>query len=109
MLVFTPLALAESYEELMAMNVDPGPPITEPGVIREINLADRSMIISGYLYVVAPPFQEDSLVVELLGTSAGAFELLQEDMKVEVTYHEYQFGRVALSIKQVDDDVEVEF
>ena len=107
--VCAPLVHAQTYDELMAMDIDSGPVRTEPGVIREIDLSNRVLIISGYEYHIAPAWVPDGLEVQLLGTTAGAFELLSVDMRIEVTYLELDIARIALLIKEVDMDVEVEF
>lgn len=106
--VCAPFVHAETYDELMAMDIDSGPARTDSGVIREIDLSNRVLMISGYEYHIAPPWVPDGLEVQLLGTTAGAFELLSVDMRIEVTYLELDIARIALSIKEVDKDVEVD-
>ncbi len=106
--VCAPFVYAETYDELMAMDIDSGPARTDSGVIREIDLSNRVLMISGYEYHIAPAWVPDGLEVQLLGTTAGAFELLSVDMQIEVTYLELDIARIALSIKEVDMDVEVD-
>ena len=81
---------------------------TSEGVIREIDLVDRTITVGGYLYYVGPSYGENSLTVNLYGTTAGSFELLKTDMNVQVIYADFGFARAAFELNELDPDLEVE-
>ena len=47
--------------------------------------------------------------ISLYGTSAGSLELLSVGMKVEMEYFELGHARLAMAIKELDPNLEVEF
>ena len=106
------VALADdySYQELLD-SIDLDSPMwarETQGVIREIDLGKRSIIIGGYSYLVGPSYVEKPLQVSLHGTEAGAFELLEVGMKVEVLYIDFGYSRVAFLIEELSRDALVE-
>ena len=107
-LLWVQLSLAESYDSLLDSITEPMPPLFSKAVIRSIDLVNRKIIIGGYEYYVGPSYGEAPLEVSLYGTSAGAFELLSVDMKVEVEYIDFGHARVAFEIKQLSPGEEVE-
>lgn len=74
------------------------------GVIREINLESREAIISGYRYYFGHTQYNNSAVIRLYQSEAGAFELLSVGMKVEMVYAEYGHLRYVLGLQQLADD-----
>ena len=52
------------------------------GVIRSINIADRTAVISGYRYTFGHPSGQDMPIIELSGRDHGAFQMLRTGMKV---------------------------
>ncbi|MFP6805567.1 MAG: hypothetical protein VCA12_20860 [Pseudomonadales bacterium] len=110
LILLTPMGLfAETFDELLDSIDTPLVSRFENGVIYEMNLVTRVIQISGYDYHVSPAFGEDVTEISLLGTSAGALELLSVGMKVEVEYLDLERARVAIVIKALDQNLEVEF
>ncbi len=99
-----------TYQELLD-SIDPDSPMwarDAQGIVREIDLAARSVIIGGYSYLVGPSYVENPLRVSLSGTGAGSFELLEVGMKVEVVYVDFGYARIALMIDELSGSVFVE-
>ena len=101
-------ASAVTFEELGDSMTEPVPPRLDEGVIQEIDLDERSIIISGYEYLVGPSTINPPLKVTLYGVTYGAFELLKPGMKVEVEYIDFGNARVAFRIGQLAPDAQVE-
>lgn len=100
-------AMADTFNDLLNGDDTPGYTMTDAGVIRDRNIADRTIVINGFMYVVGNSFET---TVTLLNTSAGAFELLDEGMKAEVEYFDLEDnGRLAIRITQIDYNEDVEF
>ena len=74
------------------------------GIVREVDLVQRSIIIGGYSYLVGPSYVENPLQVSLHGTDAGAFELLRIGMMVEVSYFDFGYARIAFVIDELAGD-----
>ena len=104
-LLFIPMAFSEiqSYQELVEMvDKDDRTRLTQAqGIVREIDLAKRAVIIGGYSYLVGPSYVENPLQVSLYGTGAGAFELLRIGMVVEVSYLDFGYARIAFVIREL--------
>jgi len=99
-----------TYEELLD-EIDEDAPMrvrNDQGVVHEIDLAQRSIIIGGYSYLVGPAYGEAPVEVSLYGTEAGSFELLKEGMKVEVIYADFGLARAAFVINELAKDADVE-
>ena len=103
------VVLAETFDEMLRGLDGQVFKRFENGVIYEMNLVTRMIQISGYDYHVSPAYGEDLTEISLYGTSAGSFELLTVGMKVEVEYLELERARVAVVIKELDPNLEVEF
>ena len=99
------IAFAEiqSYQELIETvdKDDRTRLIQAKGIVREIDLSKRALIIGGYSYLVGPPYVENPLKVSLYGTDAGAFELLRIGMVVEVYYFDFGYARIAFVIREL--------
>lgn len=78
------------------------PVLTHQGTIDGIDLETNSVIISGMRFEV--PLDAP---VTIRG-GAGAFTLLQEGMKAQVVYYEYPDTRVAISLDQLPDNLEIQ-
>ena len=74
------------------------------GIVREVDLVQRSIIIGGYSYLVGPSYVENPLQVSLHGTDAGALELLKIGMMVEVSYFDFGYARIAFLIDELAGD-----
>ncbi|MBO6704396.1 MAG: hypothetical protein JJ921_18790 [Pseudomonadales bacterium] len=100
-------AVAQTFNDLLNGENTPNYTMTDKGVVSEQDIATRTIVISGFRYVVGNSFETP---VTMLNTSAGAYELLDEGMKVEVEYFDLEDdGRLAIRINQIDDNEEVEF
>ena len=110
LVLMAPLGVfAETFDELLDSIDTALVSRFENGVIYEMNLVTRMIQISGYDYHVSPAYGEDLTEISLYGTSAGSFELLTVGMKVEVEYLELERARVAVVIKELDPNLDVEF
>lgn len=109
MLLASMIASAATFEELVDGMTEPLPARKSEGVISELSYRDRSIVISGYEYLVGPPTILDPLEVSLYGTTAGSFELLSAGMKVEVEYIDLGQARIAFIIRELNPNAEVEF
>lgn len=106
-LLFGGHANAETFNELLNSEDTPGYTLTDQGVVAEKDIASRTIIVNGYSYVVGSSFETP---VTLFGTSAGAYELLDTGMKVEVEYFDLQDkGRLAVRINELHPNEAVEF
>jgi hypothetical protein len=99
---------AETFDELLDSMDEPVSSRFQDGVIIEIDLQNRILQISGYDYYVSPAFGENVTEISLYGTSFGAFELLSVGMKVEVEYLDLGRARIAMVIKELNSNLEVE-
>ena len=95
-----------TYQELLgSMDADARTRLRErQGIVREVDLVQRSIIIGGYSYLVGPSYVENPLQVSLDGTDAGAFELLRIGMLVEVSYFDFGNARLAFVINELSGD-----
>ena len=107
-LLWISIAVAEmpTYQELLdSMDADARTRLREgQGIVREVDLVQRSIIIGGYSYLVGPSYVENPLQVSLHGTDAGAFELLRIGMMVEVSYFDFGYARIAFVIDELAGD-----
>lgn len=99
-------ALGASLQEAVAGLKEPITARVDRGVVREIDLARRTCMIGGYIYEMGPPGMPAK--VTMLNSSAGAFELLQPGMKVEVTYGDLGTTRLIAALKQLPSSADVE-
>ncbi|MBO6556493.1 MAG: hypothetical protein JJ934_16535 [Pseudomonadales bacterium] len=100
-------AVAQTFSDLLNGENTPGYTMTDQGVVTDRDIASRTIVVGGFMYLVGNGFETE---VTLLNTSAGAYELLNEGMKVEVEYFDLEDdGRLAIRINQIDDNEEVEF
>ena len=102
-------ALAETFDEMLQGLDGQAFKRLENGVIVELNYVTRTIQVSGYDYQVSPAFGENVTDISLYGTSAGSLELLSVGMKVEMEYFELGHARLAMAIKELDPNLEVEF
>ncbi len=79
---------------------------TIQGVIRVVDLEKRQAEISGYIYDFGPPGLPIKIILE--SGSSGAFEMLDPGMKVEVMYGDLGTARIAVQIKQLSYDADIE-
>ena len=100
-------AIAQTFNDLLNGENTPSYTMTDSGVVTERDIPSRTIVINGFSYVVGNSFETP---VTMLNTSAGAYELLDEGMKVEVEYFDLQDdGRLAIRINQIDYNEAVEF
>ncbi len=99
-------ASAETFFELLNGEDTPDHTRVEQGVLAQQDYSSRTMIVSGYKYMVGTNFQTP---VTLFGTSAGSFELLKSGMKLEIEYFDLGEYRLAIRIEEIDFATEVEF
>lgn len=82
---------------------DQAPLRTKVGIIREVNLADSSLIVSGMRYEVA--LDAD---VQIRG-SYGAFSMLTKGMQIQFTYQvKSESERTIIEIEQIPDNFSIE-
>ena len=74
------------------------------GVVREIDLANRTAIISGFRYYFGTSFGYQTPEIELLLYPRGSFEMLQVGMKVQFHYTPRKPYRRILRLRQLPDD-----
>lgn len=94
--------LASSWLSAAATPGVEAPIFTHKGTVDVIDLEANRLVISGLGFEV--PLDA---TVTIRG-GVGAFTLLQQGMKAEVVYYEYPDTRVAISIDQLPDNVEIE-
>ncbi len=97
-----------TFEEVMNSIKEPLFVRVSEGVIRSLDLTTRTGIIGGHKYWFGPAFSESPLQVTMYGSEGGALELLQPGMKVEVTYGDTGDARIAVRIRQLADDADIE-
>jgi hypothetical protein len=78
------------------------------GIVRSIDLDTRTGIIGGHKYWFAQPYSEYPLKVYLNLYGGGSLELVQPGMKVEITYGETGNARLAMIVRQLQDDAEID-
>jgi hypothetical protein len=82
---------------------DQAPLRTKVGIIREVNLAESSLVVSGMRYEVA--FDAN---VEIRG-SYGAFSMLTTGMQIQFTYQvNSESERTIIEIEQIPDNFSIE-
>lgn len=79
---------------------------TMAGVIRSIDLEKRQAEISGYIFDFGPPGLPIKILME--SGSSGAFEMLDPGMKVEVIYGDLGTARIAVQVRQLPYDADIE-
>lgn len=79
--------------------------VEKEGVIRSINLVDRTAVISGYRYTFGHVSGLNQPTIELVGGTQGALELLKVGMKVQFHFVAVpDTYRRMLYIRQLPDD-----
>lgn len=114
LLVSAPVVHAQSesgadptIEELLEGLTPPLKARIDIGEITEIDYIKRKAIISGYVYYFPPDWWQTPPKFKLLGSDAGALQLMTVGMKVEVTYGDTPDGRIGLIVEQLPDSTEV--
>lgn len=90
-----------SFEEVMGSFDGPLMVRVSEGIIRSIDLSNRTGIIGGHKYWFSPSSSETPLKVRMYQSEGGALELLQVGMEVEITYGDTGIARVAVKIQQL--------
>jgi hypothetical protein len=103
------VVLAETFDEMLQGLDGQAFKRFDNGVIVDLNYVTRTIQVSGYDYQVGPAFGKNMTDISLYGTSAGSLELLSVGMKVEMEYFELGHARLAMAIKELDPNLEVEF
>ena len=78
------------------------------GVIESVDLATRSVLISGFTYDFGSAATGDPVEVKMYNSDGGAFELLQPGMKVEIAYSQFDDGRLAVRVQQLSNNAVLE-
>ena len=78
------------------------------GIVRSINLDDRTAIISGFKYAFGAVEKGWTAEVKMYRSDFGALELLRPGMKVKVQYGEFGVIRVLLRLEQLADSEIIE-
>ena len=78
--------------------------VEKKGVVREVDLANRTAIISGFRYYFGTSFGFQTPEIELLLYPRGTFEMLQVGMKVQFHYTPRKPYRRILRLRQLPDD-----
>ena len=79
------------------------------GIVRSIDLDSRTAVIGGYKYWFGPAFSEYPLKISLLSyAGGGSLELVEPGMKVEVTFGDTGDARIAMILRQLPDDADVD-
>ncbi len=89
----------ESILEIVTGQVQPDAPRTTTGRVWEVDYAERTAEISGYMYDFGPPGV--TLQITLLGGGRGAFELLEPGQTFEITYDERGDTRIVMELVQI--------
>lgn len=99
-------AHAQMVDEVLKGVEAPEHSHTEMGIITAKDNSTRTVVVNGTRYMVG---NNNQTPVTLYGTSAGAYELLDIGMAVEVEYYDFgDKGRAAIRITGLNpDDVEV--
>jgi hypothetical protein len=72
------------------------------GDIQEIDLANRTAIISGYVYSFVGLNGYERPSVKLYGSQAGSLELLQQDMRVRIDFVKSEAWRTVITLQEVN-------
>ena len=96
------LLLALSLIPVTASAIDEW--VEKEGVIREIDLANRTAIISGFRYYFGTAGGYQAAEIQLLLYPTATFEMLSVDMKVQYHYTRDQPYRRILRLRQLADD-----
>lgn len=99
-------ALGASLQEAVMGLKEPLTARVDRGIVHEVDLARRTCMIGGYIYEMGPPGSPAK--VTMLNSRAGAFELLQPGMKVEVTYGDLGTTRLIAALTQLPSSADVE-
>ena len=78
--------------------------VEKEGVVREIDLASRTAIISGFRYYFGTSGGYQTAEIDLLAYPTGSFELLEVGMKVQYHYTPEKPWRRILRLRQLPDD-----
>jgi hypothetical protein len=78
--------------------------VEKEGVIREINLAERTAIISGYRYYFGTSYGFEAASIQLLQGSRASYEMLAVGMKVQFHYTPQKPWRRVLRLRQLPYD-----
>jgi hypothetical protein len=78
--------------------------VEKEGVVREIDLASRTAIISGYRYYFGSSGGYQTPQMELIYYSTAVFEMLEVDMKVQFDYTSEKPWRRILRLHQLPYD-----
>jgi hypothetical protein len=78
--------------------------LEKEGVIRSINLADRTAIITGFRYYFGSSSGYQMADIELLNQSTAVFEMLAVGMKVQFHFTSDKPWRRILRLRQLPDD-----
>ncbi len=102
--VFSSLAVASeaTYFTIVNSMENNVPQRVGYGRIQEIDLTQRTIIISGFKYLLGPSTIDKPLEVRMMGTNHGALELLAADMFVEVHYLPTSSYRIAKLMTQIE-------
>ncbi|MFT7243116.1 MAG: hypothetical protein ACI82A_000458 [Candidatus Azotimanducaceae bacterium] len=71
------------------------------GEVHELNIAERTAIVSGYRYSFSGLQGYDRPVVRMYGSEFGSFEMLQPGMRIRVKYRLSENSRVVVEARQV--------
>ena len=78
--------------------------VEKEGVVREIDLASRTAIISGYRYYFGSSSGYQKPQMELIYYSTAVFEMLEVDMKVQFSYTSDKPWMRILRLRQLPHD-----
>jgi hypothetical protein len=73
------------------------------GQIHEMDMTERTAVISGFRYYFGSSVYGDASKVKLLGYNSGSFEMLNPGMKLRLTYAEYGTNRYVVLAEQLPD------
>ena len=71
------------------------------GQIHQMDMAERTAVISGFRYYFGSSVYDDASRVKLLGYNSGSFEMLSPGMKLRLTYAEYGTNRYVVLAEQL--------
>lgn len=78
--------------------------VEKEGVVREIDLASRTAIISGFRYYFGSSSGYQTPEIELIYYSTAVFEMLEVDMKVQFHFTSGKPWRRILRLRQLPND-----
>lgn len=78
--------------------------VEKEGVVREIELAERTAIISGYRYYFGTSYGYQTPDITLINYPTATFEMLQVGMKVQYHFTPEKPWRRILRLRQLPDD-----